>query len=247
MSYRFICALTTCAVMTPLPVTATDLSKIDRTIGKEPAYESKPKYCLVVYGPEATTRIWLVLDDNVLYTDRNGDGDLTDKHERILKTNSFEVSVPERQGVGSFSLRVAVTPGRDGEDTFGQIWCRPTKRNALTESPSQPPWYQKIDGVLAFADRPQDAPIVHFAGRLTLTVLDWHKPRQPRQFVRGKENEFSILLGTPVFGGKHEAFATVDEGYARVAGPGNFPVAEVEFSGKDLGAKPAVTRAKMRY
>jgi hypothetical protein len=242
----FLGAFGALVLLIPSPVAATDLTKIDCTIGKEPAYKSKPKYCLVVYGPEANTRIWLVLDDNVLYTDRNGDGHITDKHERIPKTNSFEVSVAERQGVGSFSLRVAVTPGRDGEDTFGQIWCRPTKRNALTESPSEPPWYQKIDGVLAFADRPQDAPIVHFAGRLTLTVLDWHKPRQPRQFVRGKENEFSILLGTPGFGGKHEAFATVDELLPTVIGL-DFPVAEVEFSGKDLGKKPAVTRAKMRY
>ena len=28
-----------------------DLTKIDRTIAKEPAYKSKPKYCLLVFGP----------------------------------------------------------------------------------------------------------------------------------------------------------------------------------------------------
>src|SRR5215831_19039839 len=96
---RLILVLTGMTLAMPKPAEAADLSKIDRTIGKEPAYQSKPKYCLVVYGPEAKTRVWLVLDDDVLYTDRNGDGNLTDKHERRLKSNDFEVSVPERQGI----------------------------------------------------------------------------------------------------------------------------------------------------
>src|SRR5262245_7872130 len=79
-----------------LPVYAADLSKIDRKIGKEPAYESqsKPKYCLVVFGPEAKTRVWLVLDGDVLYVDRNGDGDLTGEDERILKGSVYAVNIP---------------------------------------------------------------------------------------------------------------------------------------------------------
>src|SRR4029077_10756985 len=54
-----------------------DLTKIDRTIKKEPAYQTKtPKYCLLVFGPEAKTRVWLVQDGDKLYVDRNGNGDL---------------------------------------------------------------------------------------------------------------------------------------------------------------------------
>jgi hypothetical protein len=48
--------------LTPSLALAADLSKIDRTIKKEPKYKGKPKYCLLVFGPEAKTRIWLVLD-----------------------------------------------------------------------------------------------------------------------------------------------------------------------------------------
>ena len=56
-----------------------DLKKIDRTIVKEPVYRSKtPKYCLVVFGPEARVRMWLVTDGDRLYVDRNANGDLTD-------------------------------------------------------------------------------------------------------------------------------------------------------------------------
>src|SRR5262245_7856310 len=77
---------------------ADDLTKIDRSIGKEPVYQSKsPKYCLLVFGPRAETRVWLVLDlvseprqedgsNNALYVDRNGNGDLTEADERISGT-----------------------------------------------------------------------------------------------------------------------------------------------------------------
>ena len=40
--------------------------KIDRSISKEPPYETKaPKYCLLVFGPQAKYRVWLVRGDIV--------------------------------------------------------------------------------------------------------------------------------------------------------------------------------------
>src|SRR5262245_52809458 len=62
---------------------ASDLSKIERTIAREPAYKGKPAYCLLVFGPKASTRVWLVQDGDRLYVDRNGNGDLTDKGEQL--------------------------------------------------------------------------------------------------------------------------------------------------------------------
>src|SRR5262249_8243904 len=81
----------------PAPA-AVDLSTIDRTIAKDPAYQSKsPKYCLLVFGPEARTRVWLVFDSvpdplnpgnaqDHLHVDRNGNGDLTEQGERVTAT-----------------------------------------------------------------------------------------------------------------------------------------------------------------
>lgn len=64
---------------------AADLAKIDRVIAKEPAYQTKaPRYCLLAFGPEAKTRVWLVLDGDVVYVDHNGNGDLTDSGERVF-------------------------------------------------------------------------------------------------------------------------------------------------------------------
>src|SRR5262249_30448580 len=65
------------ASVSGLTAGGADLTKIDRTIAKEPVYQSKPKYGLLVFGPHARTRVWLVLDGDVLYADRNGNGDLT--------------------------------------------------------------------------------------------------------------------------------------------------------------------------
>jgi hypothetical protein len=83
---RVLCLLATLLVVgsTAAPAWGADLAKIDRTIAKEPAYKSKPKYCLLVFGPGAKTRAWLVLDGDTLYADRNGDGDLTEKGERFV-------------------------------------------------------------------------------------------------------------------------------------------------------------------
>ena len=64
---------------------AGDLTKIDRTIAKEPAYQSKsPSYALLVFGPEAKSRAWVVLDGDFLYVDRNCNGDLTEEGERLV-------------------------------------------------------------------------------------------------------------------------------------------------------------------
>src|SRR5580704_10070655 len=68
-----------------------DLRRIDRRIAKEPKYHFQPHYALLVFGPNAEHRSWLVVDGDgteansgrVLYLDRNGNGDLTEPGERI--------------------------------------------------------------------------------------------------------------------------------------------------------------------
>ncbi len=53
-------------------------------IVKEPAYQTKaPKYGLLRFGPKGEDRVWLVLDGDTLYVDRNGNGDLTEPAKKI--------------------------------------------------------------------------------------------------------------------------------------------------------------------
>src|SRR5436853_400879 len=65
---------------------AADLKTIDRRVEREPKYHSgKPEYCLLVFGAKAEARVWLVKDGDVLYVDRNGNGDLTEDGEKITR------------------------------------------------------------------------------------------------------------------------------------------------------------------
>jgi hypothetical protein len=79
------------------PVLAGDLNKIDRTIKKERGYTGKPKYALLVFGPEGKTRVWLVLDGDTLYVDRNAAGDLTEAGSKVAaKKGDFSNPEPAR-------------------------------------------------------------------------------------------------------------------------------------------------------
>jgi RNA polymerase sigma factor (sigma-70 family) len=67
-----------------VPADTDWLKEIDRTIRKEPAYETKsPHYALLAFGPRATDRVWLVHDGATLYVDRKADGDLTDPADKL--------------------------------------------------------------------------------------------------------------------------------------------------------------------
>ena len=99
-------------VLAPL-AQAADLAKIERKIAKEPAYQTKtPKYCLLVFGFAAPTRVWLVQDGDTLYVDRNGNGDLTEDGKRFkIKQStdnfrSFEVGDITIDGVTHTGLSV---------------------------------------------------------------------------------------------------------------------------------------------
>lgn len=125
---------------------AQDLSKIERTIGKQPVYASKePKYCLLVFGPKAETRVWLVLDlaydplkekpgkNDSLYADLNSDGDLTDPKEHIPVTvvtkKGSELGLPTN--IGSFEVEdrdmnvprfhIGDVIGRDGKTKYAKL------------------------------------------------------------------------------------------------------------------------------
>src|SRR5438874_13701629 len=66
----------------PAEAAAADLTKVERAIRKEPEYKTKaPRYCLLVFGPKADYRVWLVLDGDTLHVDRNVNGDLTEAGE----------------------------------------------------------------------------------------------------------------------------------------------------------------------
>jgi hypothetical protein len=229
-----------------LPV---DLSTIDRTLKKEPVYNGKPKYCLLVLGPEAKTRIWLVLDGDTLYADLNGDGDLTENGKRFAgRSSPSGVNQPDYpfQEFHEFTL-----PDIKGERTYGPV----SVMHTLLKKEFGPKWHGNDElkarlaehpgltragvtvrlrgkvrqqAVTDFAERLQDAPVLHFDGALTFA------PVFAPALARGeKPTEIQVGMGTKGLG--WDAFALLD--YDEVP-EGARPLAEVEFPSKKPGAKP---------
>jgi hypothetical protein len=90
---------------------AADLAKIDRTIRKVPAYRTKaPKYGLLAFGPEGKDRVWLVRDGDVLYVDRNGNGDLTEPGKKVAAEKRPERDLEEEGG--DFDVGDVMVSGR---------------------------------------------------------------------------------------------------------------------------------------
>jgi hypothetical protein len=115
------------------------LSKIKRRLAREPEYTSKqPLYALYVFGPQARTHVWAVLDKSkvdaphydVLFFDRNADGDLTAADERIEGTGdadevTFDIgSFTDRESQQTHTgLSIRHTEGEYAITMFRMKWC----------------------------------------------------------------------------------------------------------------------------
>ena len=179
-------ALTVCA----LPAWPADLTKIERTIAKEPEYQSKaPKYCLLVFGAQATTKVWLVADGDTLHVS-NSEGDLTGAgSRRIVRANA------------SYGFSVGNVTDGDGKTKYTNLNVQQLQdgfRLSVARAGEGRPGQQQAgydpDNKLRFADRPQDAPIVHFGGPIEISMYG-SKPTLER-----KPTEIRFGLGTPGLG-----------------------------------------------
>src|SRR5262245_100008 len=166
------------------------LARVERAIAKEPKYQSKsPRYCLLVFGPEARFRVWLVQDGDALYVDRNGNGDLTESGERIEKKTGeagsrrwegIELTDGPRKHAITHVTEMTVTETYVGDrkefarikgkhDQAVNTWIGVRAERLADDDRPLPKDINYIingdgTGYLAFADRSQDAPIVHLNG-----------------------------------------------------------------------------------
>jgi hypothetical protein len=223
------------------PAAGVDLSKIERRIVRESVYETgKPKYCLLVFGPQAKTRVWLVLDGKALYVDRTGKGDLTGPGKRLK--NDF----PRNTKVARYHTGPIIAA--DGKTRFPEVVVlvlekgRANRRVRIDVSLPvgvRTNWAdrQRIgeERDFQFADRPGDAPILHFAGPLKLALED---PKQV--FLRGdKPSLLPVVVGTPGLG--RGTFAAVVFESNAPAG-----VAQIAFPNRKAGGKPIVTEVALK-
>ncbi len=200
-----------------------DLTKIERTIAKEPVYKSKPRYCLLVFGPEAKTRVWLVRDGDVLYVDRNGNGDLTEVGERVESKGGRAIfyagDITQADGKSKHTGLI-VNFERDKQEHFVDLTVQVRAK------------YTYCAFVGPSTERPQDAPIVQFDGPLTMTLFN------PAQVLARGDKPCSFCA----------AIVTADPKSGRaLMGPVVYnwempkdihPVADIEFSNKKPGEPP---------
>jgi len=203
---------------------AADAPKIDRSIGKQPIYRTAPKYGLLLFGPEGRDRVWIVRDGDVLYVDRNGNGDLTDPGEKVAAERTPGL-LPE--GKRSYSFNVGdIAVGRRTHKglrvEFAPLaWLpqRPEVTTALKKDPKAMAVAIEVevdvpgikgggtgdrlrfmagpldfDGILQFGDTPEQAPVVRVGGPLQITFLE-----QPALRV-GRSSELTLVVGSPGVG-----------------------------------------------
>jgi hypothetical protein len=212
---------------------AADLAKVQRTIGREPKYESdSPRYCLMVFGPEAKERVWLVLDGKSLYVDRNANGDLTDEGERL------GVETPD-QDPAQFESTELTLNGKQHKFkfyAFGWFDYRDGKAEAI--DPSIDVWWndkQRFgawgdqESPLRFSDSPRTAPIVHIGGPLQMGF----EVRHP--LTKREEGTFDLNTAVGTKGLGPGTFAHL---VYNVIPDDVFPQATLEFPSADPKGRP---------
>jgi hypothetical protein len=100
--------------------------------------------------------------------------------------------------------------------------------------------YAGIDesGILRFADRPQNAPIIHFGGPLAMKPL----PIIPQTLRRGeKASDLTAVIGTPGVGKGTLAMLF----YTDYVPDELHPVAEIAFPSKDPGKQAVIVKVPL--
>jgi hypothetical protein len=237
---------------------AVDLGRIDRSVGKEPTYTSKqPQYCLLVFGPEATVRVWAVLDGDLLYLDRNGNSNLTDPGDRVSPVHVYHTSKerPDTEVIRQFFL----PPPRNGGAKVGTtpvLSCFPDVTGLVVEqivpSDAEPnkarlksrrerPFWISIGSAagweqaaqIAFATHARDAPILHFFGPLQIAVQNGAPP----EFRAGETAKFLFAFRSVGVGGYVGTYGVPATARA---------LAEIEFLPAERGGATVVKRVGLK-
>jgi hypothetical protein len=245
---------------------AADLTQIERRTQKEPAYQTKsPAYCLLAFGPEAKAKVWLVYDDtaDLLYVDRNGDGDLTDPGE-VVKAKGQKTSTFDDLEVKAARFEVGQLNEPGGKGVHAnvvvemQVYRGRKKGFFISAAKVSMDTNGKLRqeagfGKFAFAPRPDQAPVLHFDGPLTVFIA--LEPHRQIDVDRGVLNpakaevghlaggpvDFRVNVGTPGLG---------DDAWVKLttAGPPAdvHPVVEIEFPSQKDPKQPIRQRYELK-
>ena len=218
-------------------LSAADLTKLDRTIAKEPVYQSKkPQYCLLVLGPEAKKRVWLVLDGDTLFVDDNGNGDLTEPGKKL------KVRTPNQDPASFEDIEISGSDGKKKHkiQVFVYKWFAYLKgKDVLVQPALTVEWTGKRsfgawgdgESPLKFAVSSKLAPIIHIDGPLQMGF----ECQQP--LVKKTDGTYELSVGVGTQGLGKGSFSHLK--YWENAVPESvYPFAILEFPSKTPGGDP---------
>ena len=223
------------------PARGVDYDKIDRRLVREPAYRTKsPKYALLLFGPEARRRVWFVLDGEVLYVDRNDNGDLTERGERFSQEAACkDVKIADPDGKTTYVIRSVkssysiYTPTarrkREAEGIPPELMVTVEIRGPVS--------YWEYCDVQEMRSEPQKSMISHFHGPLTISPreINWKLPEWAVLRHGRRASELQCVIGT--MSEKHGCWVVVQthKGDECLFSKDVRPVAHIEFPPKEAG------------
>jgi hypothetical protein len=173
-----------------------ELTKFRTTLRKEPTYVSKrPLYGLAAFGPKADKAVWLVLDKSkpdgnaydVLFIDRNGNGDLTEPGERLTFGTDQRFRLPEFIDPATGARHGELTVRAEGENPTVMLSVRWRGKFRLGGGYPQDP----EEGYLRFAPSPAEAPVLWVCGDEPFQFQHWCSGK----LAIGGADEFKVFLG----------------------------------------------------
>lgn len=238
IGHHFLAALIACIALAS-PVLASDrpqvdYDKIDRSIGKQPQFQSEnPEYGLLLFGPRARQKVWLAIDGDTIYLDRNGNGDLTDDGERFEKhADCKDIEIKDADGQTRYVIaRMRVFREKDSPP------------NAVVDIAIHGPVEYEQYCDLSLATAPDKAEIAHFHGPLTAgsRTITWKLPPDLALSPGEKPSDLHGWVGT--MSEKHGCWVVVrtHDGDKCLFPDGLRPKVTVEFPAKAAGA-PSIRR-----
>ncbi len=222
LSHLLAAALLVAAGLTS--ASAADLGTIDRVLKDEPKYTTRtPKYCLLVFGPEARTQVWLVHEGDIMHVHSSPDG-------KAAKTWRQVKGSPT-----SFSLGDVWEEG--GKTCHKNLYSAPKgysrKMSIRVDGKTQIAGWDR-HGKLEFAASAKDAPVVHFNGPRTLDLF-----REQEPLRSGHQVDLSVVVGTQGVG-PGTFVPILCNAYPKNA----WPTAVIEYPTKD-GGKPIVVKVRL--
>lgn len=224
-----------------------DYAKVERSISREPKYNAEPRYALFILDPRARFRVWAVLDKSradlpyydVLYFDKNGNGDLTEPGERFV--GRYDAQLKE------LSIRVGDLPVPGTKLTHTDLRFLTVERHGYQGFWFSMKWAGRVpvDGgygkdfthLTAYAPSAAKAPILRPTPRGRLSFKCWEPDLT---LAVGKATDVQVSIGKP--GSGPDTFCAVSEHYL-VAGK---DVIVATLIAKDRKGGPIRTRTEFK-